>query len=129
MRHRLFILLLTLCCLGARFHCALGDFGMGDSCGGCHQHESTSHEEDCAGGCPDLESDSTSMARKLANANEVPLLVNAWASGALHTLLLGTNPAVAPVIPTVPPPDEPGTALTEALASHSISPRGPPSRA
>lgn len=129
MRHRLLILLLALSCLGARFHCALGDFGGMDACVGCHGHESKDTGGDCAGGCPDLESDSTSMARKLANAEEAPLRLNAWASCALSILLHSGQPAIEPVRPPTPPPDEGGSALTEALASHSISLRGPPSRA
>jgi hypothetical protein len=135
MRHRLFILLLALSCLGARFHCALGHMAMVEHCGEGHaHHDHGGHHShgapgDCNGCCPDLESDSTSMARKLADTSCTPLLVNPWATQLLAGYTQAGGVVPDPMPEEAPPPDDPGTALTEALASHSISLRGPPSRA
>lgn len=125
MPSRLLILLLAISCLLARFHCALEQGGLLAVCsdGDCSTHNAP--VEGCAD-CPDLESNSTSQARKAPGSEANLLLLNLTATR-IFSEILRLAPPSAQVIPGLSrPQDRRSGGPREALASLTTSLRGPP---
>lgn len=122
---KLLILLLTLSCFTARFHCALEQGGLLPECCDATGHELPYSTDNCDG-CPDFEGQSTSLALKVPGTDPKLLLLNPWASRLFAVALQLEQPEVATRL---------GSSLNsrtllkgprQAIASHTTSLRGPP---
>ncbi len=121
----LLILLLTLSCFTARFHCALEEGGFLSECCEGTAHNAPGSANECDG-CPDFESSSTVIARKAPGLDAGPYLFNHWATRQLLVDVLNGHPTASPgLVPTNAPP----LVLMgprDALDSLTTSLRGPP---